>query len=56
MHDITEQLALAKVLIRNMLASHQGTPEAAVEYATRQLDLPTDVSHSLIQYAYKINE
>lgn len=56
MQDITEQLALAKVLIRNMLASHQGTPEAAVEYATRQLDLPPDVAHSLTQYAYKINK
>jgi len=56
MQDITEQLSLAKVLIRNMLASHQGTPEAAVEYATSQLDLPPDVAHSLIQYARKINK
>ena len=56
MQDITEQLALAKVLIRNMIASHQGTPESAVRYATRQLDLPPDVKHDLIQYAYKLNK
>jgi cyanate lyase len=56
MQDITEQLSLAKVLIRNMIASHQGTPESAVRYATRQLDLPPDVKHDLIQYAYKLNK
>ena len=56
MQDITEQLNLAKILIHNMLASHQGTPEAAVEYATRQLDLPPDVKHDLIHYARKIKQ
>jgi len=56
MQDITEQLNLAKILIHNMLASHQGTPESAVRYATRQLDLPPDVKHDLIQYAYKLNK
>ena len=55
MQDITESLNLAKILIRNMLASHQGTPETAVRYATRQLDLPADVSCSLIQYAKQLN-
>ena len=43
MQDITEQLNLAKVLIHNTPASHQGTPEAAVEYATSQSDIPPDV-------------
>jgi hypothetical protein len=56
MQDITEQLNLARILIHNMLASHQGTPESAVRYATRQLDLPPDVKHDLIQYARKINQ
>jgi hypothetical protein len=55
MQDITERLNLARILINNMLASHQGTPEAAVRYATSQLDLPPDVTYSLIQYARKIN-
>ena len=54
MQDITEQLALAKVLIRNMLASHQGTPEASVRFAMRQLDLPPDVKHSLTEYAIQL--
>jgi hypothetical protein len=56
MQDITERLNLAKILIRNTLASHQGTPEAAVTYAVRQLDLPPDVSVSLIQYANQLNK
>ena len=55
MQDITERLNLAKILIQNTLASHQGTPETAVRYATRQLDLPPDVSCSLIQYAKQLN-
>jgi hypothetical protein len=54
MEDITERLNLARILINNMLASHQGTPEAAVRYATSQLDLPPDVTYSLIQYARKL--
>ena len=56
MQDITEELNLAKILIHNMLASHQGTPEAAVSYATRQLDLPPDVRHSLTEYARQLNK
>ena len=56
MQDITERLNLAKILIRNTLASHQGTPETAVTYAVRQLDLPPDVSVSLIQYANQLNK
>ena len=51
MRDITERLNLAKMLIRNTLGSHQGTPETAARYAMRQLDLPADVKHSLIEYA-----
>jgi len=56
MEDITERLNLARILIHNTLASHQGTPEAAVRYAVSQLDLPPDVSYSLIQYAHKLNK
>ena len=44
MQDITEQLNLAKILIHNIPASRQGTPEAAVEYATSQSDIPPDVA------------
>ena len=55
MQDITERLNLARILIRNTLASHQGTHETAVRYAVRQLDLPPDVSVSLIQYAKQLN-
>ena len=51
MQDITERLNLARMLIRNAIGSHQGTPEAAAKYAIRQLDLPSDVTQSLIQYA-----
>ena len=51
MKDITERLKLARMLIRNAIGSHQGTPEAAARYAIRQLDLPSDVEQSLIQYA-----
>ena len=51
MRDITERLNLAKMLIRNTLGSHQGTPETAARYAIRQLDLPADVKCSLIEYA-----
>ena len=51
MRDITERLNLAKMLIRNTLGSHQGTPETAARYAIRQLDLPADVKYSLIEYA-----
>ena len=51
MKDITERLNLARMLIRNAIGSHQGTPETAARYAIRQLDLPTDVTQSLIQYA-----
>ena len=56
MQDITERINLARILIQNTLASHQGTPETAVRYAVRQLDLPADVSVSLIQYANQINK
>lgn len=55
MQDITERLNLARMLIRNALGSHQGTPETAVGYAIRQLDLPSDVKQSLIQYATELN-
>jgi hypothetical protein len=51
MRDITERLNLARMLIRNAIGSHQGTPETAARYAIRQLDLPSDVKQSLIQYA-----
>lgn len=51
MKDITERLNLARMLIRNAIGSHQGTPETAASYAIRQLDLPADVEQSLIQYA-----
>ena len=51
MKDITERLNLARMLIRNAIGSHQGTPETAARYAIRQLDLPSDVTKSLIQYA-----
>jgi hypothetical protein len=54
MKDITEQLKMARVLIRNTIGSHQGTPESAARYAIRQLDLPADVKHSLIQYATEL--
>ena len=55
MQDITERLNLARMLIRNALGSHQGTPETAARYAIRQLDLPADVTQSLIQYATELN-
>ena len=51
MKDITERLNLARIIIRNTLGSHQGTPETAAGYAMRQLDLPADVKYSLIEYA-----
>ena len=44
MQDITEQLDPAKVLIHNTPAIRQGTPEAAVDYATSQSDIPPDVA------------
>jgi hypothetical protein len=56
MQDITERLNLARMLIRNAIGSHQGTPETAARYAIRQLDLPADVKHSLIQYATELND
>jgi len=56
MQDITKRLNLARMLIRNAVGSHQGTPEAAARYAIRQLDLPADVKHSLIQYATELND
>ena len=55
MQDITERLTLARMLIRNAIGSHQGTPETAARYAIRQLDLPSDVKNSLIQYAIELN-
>jgi hypothetical protein len=55
MQDITERLNLARMLIRNAIGSHQGTPESAARYAIRQLDLPSDVTQSLIQYATELN-
>ena len=55
MQDITERLNLARMLIRNAIGSHQGTPETAARYAVRQLDLPSDVKQSLIQYAIELN-
>ena len=55
MQDITERLNLARMLIRNAIGSHQGTPETAARYAIRQLDLPADVKHSLIKYATELN-
>ena len=55
MQDITERLNLARMLIRNAIGSHQGTPETAAMYAIRQLDLPSDVTQSLIQYATELN-
>ena len=55
MRDITERLNLARILIRNTIGSHQGTPETAARYAIRQLDLPSDVKQSLIQYAKELN-
>ena len=51
MQDITERLTLARMLIRNAIGSHQETPETAARYAIRQLDLPSDVTQSLIEYA-----
>ena len=55
MQDITERLNLARMLIRNAIGSHQGTPETAARYAVRQLDLPSDVKQSLIQYATELH-
>jgi len=55
MQDITERLNLARMLIRNAVGSHQGTPETAARYAIRQLDLPADVTQSLIQYATELS-
>ena len=54
MQDITERLNLARMLIRNAIGSHQGTPETAARYAIRQLDLPADVKNSLIRYATEL--
>lgn len=51
MQDITEALEQAKGIIKNLVGSHQSTPEQAVIYALRQLNLPSDVTSSLIQYA-----
>jgi hypothetical protein len=56
MQDITERLNLARMLIRNAIGSHQGTPETAARYAIRQIGLPADVKKSLIQYAEKLND
>jgi len=56
MQDITQRLDNARMIIRNVLGSHQGTPETAARYAVRQLDLPSDVVTSLIQYANQLNK
>lgn len=56
MQDITEKLEHAKILINQMIGSHQGTPESATEYAIHQLGLPQDVASSLIQYANQVNK
>ena len=54
MKDITYQLECARTVIRNLVGSHQATPEAATRYACRQLDLPSDVQASLTEYAEKL--
>ena len=51
MKDITQGLEAAKFIIKNQLGSHQATPEQAVHYAMRQLDLPNDVTLQLVEYA-----
>ncbi len=56
MEDITDKLENAKILINQMIGSHQGTPEAATQYAIYQLGLPQDVASSLIQYANQLNK
>ena len=56
MEDITNKLENAKILINQMIGSHQGTPEAATQYAIDQLGLPQDVASSLIQYANQLNK
>ncbi len=56
MEDITNKLEHAKILINQMIGSHQGTPESATRYAIDQLGLPPDVASSLIQYANQVNK
>ena len=55
MQDITEQLALAKMLIRNMIAAHQGTPESSARYAMEQVSLPKDVERDLVEWAIQLD-
>jgi hypothetical protein len=52
--DITESLQTAKVIIHNLLVTHQSTPELAVRYAIRQTELPFDVTEGLNKYASDI--
>lgn len=54
--NITSQLEDTKVIIRNVLCSHQATPEKAVNYALRFTGLPIDLKSGLIEYAKQVKE
>jgi hypothetical protein len=51
MKEITYQLECARTVIRNLVGSHQATPEAAVDYAYSQIQLPADTRQALLHYA-----
>jgi hypothetical protein len=51
MKDITYQLECARTLIRNLVGSHQATPQTAVDYAYSQIRLPADTRQALLNYA-----
>jgi hypothetical protein len=51
MKDITFEVECARTLIRNLVGSHQATPQTAVDYAYSQIRLPADTRQALLHYA-----
>lgn len=51
MQDISNQLECARIVIRNLVATEQATPEEAAAYTVRSLNLPQYTKVSLLEYA-----
>jgi hypothetical protein len=54
--NITSQLEDAQTIIRNVLCSHQATPDKAVNYAMRFTGLPLDLKGGLTEYAEQVKK
>ena len=54
--DITEQLKGAKILIKNLIASHQSTAPMAARHAVRVFNLPPDLLPSLNEFANQLEK